>query len=212
MKFDIIQYFTGNLENNSTDSFLSNFHNLKIPKHNAWKRRQKVVIQELLNLQLQYVCRNSGLSNIPETIEKTLPKRVVKTLDRAQFGYDEHGKRFVAIANFNHSNGCEKLLSSLHLLHMQNHVDYVVIFCASPELKSITDGIMSTNDIAICMTEYRNLFSQPTFVVSIKPLDFFDLRSYRDDKDWWKQYTKSTDTFEELITEHPSTKQSLGIV
>ena len=85
MKFDIIQYFTGNLENNSTNSFLSNFHNLKIPKHNA-KEKTFVVIQKLLNLQLQYVCRYSGLSNIPETIQKTLPNRVVKTLERAQFG------------------------------------------------------------------------------------------------------------------------------
>jgi hypothetical protein len=212
MKFDIIQYFTGNLENDLADSFLKNFHSVKIPTHNAWKKKPKVVIQELLNLQLQYVCRHSGLSNIPETIQKTLPNRVVKTLERAQFGYDEHGKRFVAIANFNHSNGCEKLLSSLHLLHIQNHVDYVVIFCASPELKSITDGIMSNKDIAICMTEYKNLFSQPTFVVSINPLEFFDLRSYRDAKDFWKQYTKSADTFDKLITEHPSVKHSLGIM
>lgn len=211
MKFDIIQYFTDNLDNNLTDSFLDNFYNVKIPTHNAWKRKNLIVIQELLNLQLQYVCKHSGLSEIPETIKGSLPKRVLKTLDNALFGFDDQQKRFLAIANFGHSNGCEKLLSALHLLHIQNQIDYVILFCASPELKSITDGIISTKDVEICMTQYRNLFSQPTFVISINPLEYFDLRSYRDDKIFWKQYTKSLETFENLITEHPSIKRSIGI-
>ena len=192
-------------------SSLKHFESLRIPIHNRWKRDPKIVIQSFLK---RIILEQSGkiwpeIKRIDDFSE--WPKRLRSTLSGAQFGNDVSGKKFIILPIFIHSNGTEKVLLALQTLYNQRFIDYVILFVVGKELKRITDGIMSSELTQESMDCYRAVFTMPLLLVEIEAVDFFDMRTYRHDKQFWETYLKDSKTFQKMLTEHPIIKREIGL-
>ena len=153
-----------------------------------------------------------GLSDGSLNQTEKLSKRVKTGINTlyARFGEDANGRRFVVIPCFIHSNGAERILVFTKMLFLREIVDYIILWAPSDSLASITDGIVKESIFRECLSEYRGEFPQPVFVIEILEQDFFDLKQYRVDKQFWKDAIKNEQTFSDFLKNEPGVRRHLG--
>ena len=213
MKYIIHEFNTNEKSDSFVKKIVSGFSSLTIPKHDNWKDGKKVVIQQLLIKSLTYKAEELKFKKNPFSNFHNLPIRVSRGLDTlsVRFGEDEQGDKFALIPCFNHSNGAERTLVFTNILYTLGIIHYSVLWVPSNALASITDGIVKESIFRECLTEYRGVFPQPTYLVEIFPEDFFDLKNYRFDTSFWKKGMKSNESFREFLKEEPGVKRYLGL-
>jgi len=213
MKFTIHEYNNTQKFSSEIESIVSNFQSLVLPTHDGWKEGKKIVIQQLLIQMLTNRANEMGLSDGSLNQTEKLSKRVKKGINTlyARFGEDAHGRRFVLIPCFIHSNGAERILVFTKMLFLREIVDYIILWAPSDSLAKITDGIVKESIFRECLSEYKGEFPQPVFLIEILEQDFFDLKQYRVDTQFWKKAIKNEQTFSDFLKNEPGIRRHLGL-
>ena len=97
------------------------------------------------------------------------------------------------------------------MLFLREIVDYIILWAPSDSLAKITDGIVKESIFRVCLTEYRGEFPQPVFLIEILEQDFFDLKQYRVDTEFWKKAIKNEQTFNHFLKTEPGVRRHLGL-
>ena len=212
MKFRIHKYNNTQNFSSEVEGITTEFESLMIPTHDKWKRGKKNVIQQVLVQMLTNRANEIGLNDGSLNQTDKLSKRVKTGINSlfARFGKDAKGRRFVVIPCFIHSSGAERILVFTKMLFLREIVDYIILWAPSDSLASITDGIVKESIFRECLSEYRGEFPQPVFVIEILEQDFFNLKQYRADKQFWKDAIKNEQTFSDFLKNEPGVRRHLG--
>jgi len=212
MKMKIICATPSTQESIAVNSFVSKFDSINVPKHDMWKQHPKVVIQALLR---QIITHNTML-NYPDaeltTSTHELTPRIHSTLKESLLGTDMNSSTFIMIPSFGHSNGTEKVLLALQTMYAEHKIDYAVMFICDAGLRRITDGLIYSTKVRECIDSFRGIFTLPLYLVEIQPTDFFDMRAYRHDPNFWKPFLTNQQTFNDLLSKHPGLIRSFGLI
>ena len=205
-------YATGDTkQSHVVDEFISSFENIKIPIHEMWKEPPKIVIQALLRQAITHSMISKYSDSKWTTDVHQLPNRIKSTLKQSLIGHDRNNSSFIMLPSFVHVNGTEKILLALQSMYAQHRIDYAVLFVCGRELKGITDGIIYSEKICETIESYRGIFTLPLYIVEIFPDDFFNMITYRHNKDFWTPYLANQDKFNQLLVDHPALVRSLGL-
>ena len=213
MKFTIHEFNNTQNFSSEVENLTSNFQSLLVPTHDSWKEGKKTVIQQFLIQMLTSRANEIGLSDGSLNQTEKLSKRVKKGINTlyARFGEDANDRRFVLIPCFIHSSGAERILVFTKMLFLREIVDYIILWAPSDSLASITDGIVKESIFRECLSEYRGEFPQPVFLIEILDQDFFDLKQYRVDTQFWKKAIKNEQTFNHFLKTEPGVRRHLGL-